>query len=346
LRWAAGSAVMGFALVWLYAAAFPMAFLSLDYVSSRVQQQRLANCELGDVAVFGDSRVVAAIVPDLMSVRVSNFGLQATTPVETWFAVQQAMRCPVPPRWVIIGHGVHAHNEIVKLWGFDAPYEFLNLAQRQEVRRVAAELNDVASLEAIPDAGVPAGLLDRAFAARFPPLYFASLWEARIGLRWLQNQQWASTLTEARGHSLFANANGSSEVAVEAEMQDFKPFPLMDHYFSKTLKLLDQHGVNVLYLSPPVNQSTYNHVKPDLAPEFLSYLRGKAETLDHFHVAEDVMACWPNAYFGDGGHLNEAGARKYSSELNELLTRLMADGGIGKLPDRCQRHVVAAGTAY
>jgi hypothetical protein len=346
LLWAAGSAVVGFALVWLYAVSFPMAFLSLDYVSARVRQQRLANCDLGDVAIFGDSRVVAAIAPDLMSVRVSNFGLQATTPVETWFAVQQAMRCPILPRWVVIGHGVHAHNEMVKLWGFDAPYEFLTLAQREEVRRVAAQLNDVESLEAIPDVGVPAGLLDRAFAVRFPPLYFASLWESRVGFRWLQNQQRASTLIDARGHCLFANANGSSELAPEAEMQDFRPFPLVDYYFSKTLALLDQRGVKVLYLAPPVNQSTYDRVRPGLAPEFLNYLRSKAHALHHFHVAEDVIACWPDEYFGDGGHLNEAGAHKYSAELNEFLARLMAGGAIGNLPDQCQRHVVSAGKAF
>jgi hypothetical protein len=346
LLWAAGVAVVGFSLVWIYAASLPMAFLSLDYVSSRVQKQRLASCDLGDVAIFGDSRVVAAVAPDLMSVRVSNFGLQATTPVETWFAVQQAMRCPVLPRWVIIGHGAHAHSEMVKLWGFDAPYEFLDLAQREEVRRVAAQLKDVTPLEEVPDVGVPAGLLDRAFAARFPPLYFASLWQARIGLRWLQNQQWAAALTEARGHCLFARENGSSETAPEAEMQEFKPFPLVDHYFSKTLELLDQHGVNVLYLAPPVNQSTYDRVKPDVAPEFLNYLQSKAGKLNHFHVAEDVTSCWPDEYFGDGGHLNEVGARKYSAELDQLLQRLMAGEAIGNLPDLCHRHVVSAGRAY
>jgi hypothetical protein len=335
---------MGFALVWLYVASCPMAYLTVDYVASRVQKQRLADCDLGDLAIFGDSRVAAAIEPDLMSVRVSNFGLQATTPVETWFAVQQATRCPALPRWVIIGHGPHTYNDPVKLWDFDAPYEFLDLEQRQEIRRVAAQSDDVASLQENPVDGVPVDLLDRAFAIRFPPLYFASLWQSGIGLRWLQNRQWAQDLIKARGHCLFGEADGSSKLSVETEMQGFKPFPLVDYYFSRTLTLLEQRGVNVLYLTPPLNQSTFDHIKPDVAPEFVDYLQAKARTLNHFHVAENVITCWPDEDFGDDGHLNELGARKYSAELNEFLTRLMAGGTIGKLPDHCQRHAVSAGT--
>jgi hypothetical protein len=313
-----------------------MAYLTLDFVSARVQKQRLVDCDLGDIAVFGDSRAAAAIVPESMSLRVSNFSLQATTPVETWYTVQQAMRCPVRPHWVIIGHGPHAHNEPVSLWGFDAPYEFLNLAERQEVRRVAEQLNDVASLEAPPINGISAGILDRAFAVRFPPLFFASLWESRIGLRWFQNHDWADALNQARGHCLYGTANGSSEVAKEAAMNDFRPFPLVDQYFSNTLKLLDQNGVNVLYLAPPLNQSTYDRIKPQVTSEFLNYLQSKVRSLDHFHVAEGVIACWPDEYFGDGGHLNEAGARKYSQEVNDLLTRIMAGGPIGPSPDHCR----------
>ena len=333
-------------MVWLYVASFPMAFLSVDFVSSRVQKQRLADCDLGDVAIFGDSRAEAAIAPAFMSVRTSNFALQATTPVETWFAVQQAMRCPVPPRWVIIGHGLHAHNEPVRLWGFDAPYEFLDLGERQEVQRVAARLNDVASLESTSDIGVAAGLLDWAFAVRFPPLYFASLWQSWIGLRWFQNQGWADELTRARGHCLFGSANGSSEVAKEAEMHEFRPFPLVDYYFSKTLTLLDQHGVNVLYLTPPVNHSTYDRIRPEVAPGFLNYLRSKSRTLNHFHIVEDVIPCWPDEYFGDEAHLNKVGASKYSHEMNELLTRLMAGGTIGTLPDHCQLHAASSWAAF
>jgi hypothetical protein len=109
---------------------------------------------------------------------------------------------------------------------------------------------------------------------------------------------------------LFGEANGSSKLSVETEMQGFKPFRLTDYYLSRTLTLLEQRGVNVLYLTPPLNLSKFDHIKLNVASEFGDYLQAKARTLNHFHVAENVITCWPDEDFGDDAHRNELGAAR------------------------------------
>ena len=64
---------------WLYVTSFPMAFLESGYPSWVAKSTMLRNCQLGQVAFFGDSRLDAGIVPALTetTVRVSRVVAQA-----------------------------------------------------------------------------------------------------------------------------------------------------------------------------------------------------------------------------------------------------------------------------
>jgi hypothetical protein len=336
LIWLAGSAVASFALVWLYVVAFPLAYHGDTYVDTRVQQRRLAACDLGQVAVFGDSSAEAAIVPNLISVSTSNFALPGTKPIETWFAVERAMRCPVPPRVVVIAHSAHMFTEPDLIWSQDGLDAVLDLDERREVERVAAQLHDPASLEPVPADGLSAGARDWAYEARFPPMFFASLVDAVVAVRWSANRDLVVYLGQTRGHRLFGKADGSSQLSSEGEMTGFKATALVDYYFTKTLGLLDAREVEVIYLSPPLNQTTHDRIGDGLAAEFRDYLRRTSRGLRHVHIMDDVLPCWPDAFFGDKAHLNGPGAEAYSREVDALLRDVIAGKTVEGLPGHCQ----------
>ena len=81
-------------LVWLYVALLPMAYMEGGYPAWVAKSQMLQDCQLGEVAFFGDSRLEAGVIPALLPVPASNFGLAAGTAVEA--------RQRRPPR----GHGM------------------------------------------------------------------------------------------------------------------------------------------------------------------------------------------------------------------------------------------------
>lgn len=336
--WLAGSAVASFALVWLFVVSCPFAFLDEAYVTSRVQKQALAACDLGEVAVFGDSRAEAAIIPALVSVPSTNLAQQATNPVETWFAVKQAMGCPKPPRLVVIAHSPHAVMGPAAFWTHDIVDAVLSFDERRAVERVAVMLGDGASLGPVPADGLPAYARDWAYATRFPPLFFASLADAGIGLRWFRNRGMRDYVRRSRGHYLFGEAGGSSDVALEAGMTEFVMPPLVDHYLTQTLEFLNERGVEVIFLTPPVNQATYDHIGSNVATDYLVYLRHRSQGLRHVHILADVIPCWPDQFFGDRAHFNDTGAEAYSRELNWLILDVLARGTIADLPNHCRRR--------
>jgi hypothetical protein len=201
---------------------------------------------------------------------------------------------------------------------------------------VAAELHDPTSLEPTPGDGLSNNLRDLAYEARFPPMFFASLVDATVALRWTANRNLIEYLGQTRGHRLFGQADGSSQLSLESEMTSFKVTRLADYYFSKTLALLDARGVEVIYLNPPLNQTTHDRIGDGLTAEFRDYLRRTSHGLRHVHVMDDVMPCWPDALFGDKAHLNGPGAEAYSRELDGLLRDVIAGRSAGGLPDHCR----------
>src|SRR6201747_1869709 len=101
LVWSALSFVASFGLIWLYVATMPMAFLTEDYAVWVAKRAMLNECRLGDVSVFGDSRAMAGMDPSKMPMPVANLALSGTSPIETYFAVSRALRCPTPPKLVV-----------------------------------------------------------------------------------------------------------------------------------------------------------------------------------------------------------------------------------------------------
>jgi hypothetical protein len=77
------------ALLWLYILAFPMAYQDRDYPLAVAKETLLSQCLPDQVAVFGDSKAVAGVLPTAMTIPVQNFAFPAATPVETYFFVQR-----------------------------------------------------------------------------------------------------------------------------------------------------------------------------------------------------------------------------------------------------------------
>src|SRR5689334_19132896 len=91
-----------FLAIWAYIAFMPMAFYESGFASWKAKQAMLDDCQVGQVAFFGDSRLEAGVAPALLPVQSVNFGLPAGTAVETRSAVRRATACATPPTQAVI----------------------------------------------------------------------------------------------------------------------------------------------------------------------------------------------------------------------------------------------------
>jgi len=310
----------GFALVWVWAAAMPLAYLDPEYPVWRAKLAMLQRCDLGEVLIVGDSRAAVDVMPALLPVTATNLAVGGGMPIEAYVAVARALACPIPPRRVVISLDA-AHFAVPDLfWERTVKFGFVGLADLALLRRLAGETGD-ASLAApkLPD-GLPASLRGWLYASRFPPLYFGSLAKGGVFLRLWRNQAAFADALAARGQYFFGRDGGSSTVATEGRVAAFVPLPVLDGYFDRMLALLAARGIPADFIAMPMNQATGRAVLPGVRAGFAAYLARYEARYPGFRVVGPAMPAWPDRYFGDGfSHLNPEGAALLSMRFGECL---------------------------
>lgn len=320
--WAVAFAIF-FGLIWVYVATCQMAFLGRDYPLWLAKRTMLDQCQLGTVSVFGDSRAVAGIMPTVMAIPVTNFALSGTSPIETYFAVRRALRCPTPPRLVVIAHGALKFSGDSDYWNFGARTGFLDYDDMRGVERDAARLHDDGIEKLAASDHLRPWLRDWLYSVRFPMFYFNSLVHGYVAGRWRHNLAAEDDNLKSSGHALFGISPGSDDVASEAAAGGFRPSPVIDLYYARTLALLQARHVPVVMLTMPINHATYARSSPQFRGEFAAYLQAKAAGFNNVNLSAASIGCWPDTYYGDAWHFNAAGAAAFSREFGIFLARML-----------------------
>ncbi len=345
LMLAALAAAAAFALVWAWVAQMPLAFLDPEYPSWQAKLALLARCDLGEILVLGDSRAAADVIPAALPVKTTNLAVGGGMPIEAYTALSQALRCPVPPRRVVISLDAVHFMQPDLFWERTVRFGFLNPADVAEVRRVATQLGDWPEFQPRQADGLPDRLRGSLYALRFPPLYFNSLVKGGGFRRWWGNAAALQAGIAARGHYFFGTDPGSSIVAVDAHLRTFLPMPVLDWYFDRLLALLAERGIPADFVSMPMNHATWQEVRPAVRAAFEAYLARYARRYPGFHVVGPAMPSWPDRLFGDGfSHLNPEGAELFSAILGRCLSARMELAGV---PTACQGEafLLASGPA-
>jgi hypothetical protein len=323
-----GVMVAGFALVWAWVAAMPLAYLDPEYPVWRAKLAMLRHCDLGDVLLVGDSRIAVDVLPALLPVKATNLALGGGMPIEAYIVVARALTCPMPPRRVVISLDAPHFAAPDLFWERSVKFGFVTPDDLVLLRQSGRETGDD-SLETpkVPD-GLPSAMRGWLYQWRFPSLYFNSLAKGRGFLRLWHNQATFATTLAARGQSFFGQNAGSSTVAIDGQMTAFVPLPVLDRYFDRMLALLAARGIPVDFIAMPMNEATGRAVLPAVRIGFAAYLASYEARYPNFHVVGPAMPAWPDRYFGDGfSHLNPRGAALLSAQFGRCLRGLMAQAG-------------------
>ena len=314
------SAILSFALVWVWVATMPMAFMDSEYASWRAKLAMLDRCDVGELVVLGDSRAAADIIPTRLPVRVTNLAIGGGEAVEALSALDRVLACPVPPKLVIISLDPGHFSQADLFWDRSVRFGFMTEPDLVALREASRQTGDASIYGSRPIDGIAAPLRAWLYKIHFPPLYFSSLAHGGLFLRWIRNERFLAETLAARGHYYFGIAHGSSTVTVDAHMDRFHPLPILDHYFDSLLMKLDNRGIESRFLAMPVNDATWREVHPAVRDQFAAYLAGYERRYQRFRVASEIMPHWPDRFFGDQFcHLNPEGAERFSDRLAQRL---------------------------
>ena len=322
LALAAASFAAVFALVWLWVALAPLAYLDPEYPAWLAKERLLAACRVGDVLVLGDSRAAVDLIPRRLPGHVVNLAVGGGEPIEAYTALRRALACPRPPRRVIVSFDAVHFTRPDLFWERSVAFGFEDARAVARLRRVSAATGDFSVWRLRLPRGEPGRLRAALYAARFPTLYFGPLLHGGIALRWFENRRRLRRVLAARGQYYFGRADGSAVVAAEGTLRRFRPAPVLDWYFRALLRLARAHGVPVTFVAMPVNTATWQAVRPRVRRGFAAYLAGLAARDPGFRVRGGVMPHWPDRWFGDAfSHLNPAGAARFSARFAARLAQ-------------------------
>ncbi|MGC8476028.1 MAG: hypothetical protein ACP5NP_06715 [Acetobacteraceae bacterium] len=311
-----------FALVWLWVAAMPLAYLDPEYPAWLAKERLLAACRVGDVLVLGDSRAAADLIPRRLPGHVVNLAVGGGEPIEAYSALRRALACPRPPRRVIVSFDAVHFVRPDLFWARSVAFGFEGPRALARLRHVSRATGDFSVWRLRLPRGEPGRLRAALYAARFPTLYFGPLLHGGIALRWFENRRRLRRVLAARGHYYFGRAAGSAVIAAEGTLRRFHPAPVLDWYFRTLLRLARAHRVPVTFVAMPINTATWRAVRPRVRRGFAAYLAALAARDPGFRVQGGVMPHWPDRWFGDAfSHLNPAGAARFSARFAAVLAQ-------------------------
>jgi len=309
------SLLVVFCAVWAYVVLAPMAYYEGGYATWKAKELMLDECRVGEIALFGDSRLESGIVPALMPVDTVNFGVPAGTVIETHSAARRAMACPSRPKQAVIALTPAHFGPLSRFfWILSVRYGFIAPGELWDTVRWADRLGDTETLATPTPDGFTGRLRDVLYAIRFPSLSFNSLVQGRVFGRYRSNMNRFATVLQTKGWSDYGGGGGLvGELAAP-----FRPTKLQEAEFEATLELLHERGVEVLLLAMPFSQSGLT--SPESRAAYVSYLAGAARRFPGVHLIGGDAPVWPDELFADGEHLTGAGAKLYTAKLASCVT--------------------------
>jgi hypothetical protein len=311
------SSVIGGA--WCYTRFMGMAFLESGYPLWVAKQEMLRHCDFGSILVLGDSRAEAGIVPAVLPFPAANIAFGGTTPVETYFFAQTAMKCP-KPRLVVYSHSITSYMyPNLGLWKTAVRFGFIGFRQLREIADVAAREHDTWLAAVNTGDGLTGIVRDITYGIGFPSIFVPSLVEARGVGRYEANMALLERTAVTRGQVIYPQPQIQRLVGIDADQAAFVPSPLEAAYFDKTLELFAAAHVRVLLLTVPAGESTVRAIPPALMADYSGFLAAHIAPYRNVTLATPGLLGWPDDFYVDGSHMSEAGAKVFTARLGSCL---------------------------
>jgi hypothetical protein len=320
---------------WIIAAQLRMGFLPREYAMWSARHEMIAECRLAPTVILGDSRAAAGLMPNRMD-GVTNLALGGASPIEMYYMAQDILKCPQPPRRVVISLSPEMVLRPSFFWDRTGLYGVLTFDQLEEVRRRSRALRDD-SLYTPAKLGDWDAIADNFLhAVRFPSFYTTYIVaELAVG-RLRSNRATAAETLRAGGQHGYGTEDGCDSVASDADLAAFVPSPLLQDYFGRLLAAFEARGIAVDFIAVPMNQATYDAMRPAVVAGFQTYLDDLAAAHPNFRVLGSAIRPLDDRYFGDSTHLNQRGAELVSRQVADLLAQSTPADFIGRARPRPQ----------
>ncbi len=262
-----------------------------------------------DMLIIGDSRAKSGVIPSEIrdDGSVYNIAIGGTTSIEMYYAVKNYLKSHAAPSEAVVIFAPYHFCDIDN-WGQTLYYDYLSVPELMEAESMALKTGE----DKVCYPGFLSDILS--FKLRLPNKYLDAVFSSRFGGNLADNRAKFDSVRKDLGYTAFGEAEGNDELNYETHHSEFDLSPLMDGYYKRLLKLLDDNGVKVKILQVPVNQASSEAISPEFLTGFRAYMSEIQSLFPNFSVETEIPV-YENSYFGDNNHLNRRGAEKFTREF-------------------------------
>lgn len=310
------------ALDWAYTYSCPMLYQESGYVVWRAKFTALYDCQVSTDVMLGDSRAQAAFIPKRFSPDAYNLSFGGSTPLDTYLVFKKLSRCLTPGQRVMISISPGEFTHLQPwLWENGARYGFFSFSDLREIAAGATSVDD-ASVETMHTrfgSGIGRDIL---YGSHFPALYTNNLVSSRVMLRGAINRELLNSAEGRRGFLPFGFRGGATEPISEVHDKHFRPLPVIDLFFRRTIDLARRANVKIDFVAAPLSQRSADAFQPTYEADFSAYVDGVAAAYPGvFRVVTPLFFAFADDLFSDDAHVSEKGAAHFTDWLAECLQR-------------------------
>lgn len=296
----------------LYCALFPMWYMDEEYAMYRQQKDYVTkNQDANRVLIIGDSRTKAGFIPDELSDSCYNLALGGTTPIEGYYTLKEYLEHHPAPECVVIAYAPMHYMDVDALWTRNIYFHVMNREDTAELFQIAAGCQNNENI-LIENYRLEYAM----YRFYMPNKYCTALKNAAFIGRHGANVSKYQQMALERGHNFFGLANGSGDVNGEAKEADFTSSDVITIYMQKIFDLCSEQGIRVVVEQLPMNETSRSILTENFKSHYRQYMDELAIANPTVQIFGDFYM-YPNDYFGDADHLNQAGASAYCQFMKE-----------------------------
>lgn len=260
--------------------------------------------------ILGDSRANGAFQPELLSDDTYNLALGGATPIEMYYTMQTYLESHNAPEKIFIAFGDYHIMAMDCFWGRTMYFNQFSDKQVTEVFNTAKQFQE----KTIYNDNYWKDWL--CYRWKLPNKYIPALLNSAFVGRKEENETIYAQTINSRGRYIIPNNEYSDGLAQESLFSEFIECKLLTFYYKQLIELLIENKIEVHIERIPYNENTFQAI-PDLMKEQIKdYYEKLKYDYPEITVNSEIMM-YENDNFGDAGHLNKIGSKKYSEYIKE-----------------------------
>lgn len=308
-------------LIMLFTALFPFCYMDSEYPAWEYTKDVTKDAaafldgenKVYATLILGDSRAMADLIPSKMNEKTLNLAVGGATSIEMYYTLDTYIKNNGTPAEVIIMFAPFHYSVIDNFTTRTAYFNYLTISDLNDLYSYAKACNS----ETLLKKGYKNDLLS--YRLRFPDKYIPALINSGFIGRYNGNINTYNEIRKNFGYSEFGKEDGCSDLNYETnyeEMHKTGDALLLDIYMHRLLNLCNDNKIKTYLLIPPMNESSFNALKPSYADEYHMYMDALSKRHPDVKI-ETEIPCYPDRLFGDSSHLNKKGAEIFTREIME-----------------------------